>query len=33
MNDLDLLRQYEPIVKFTYGEHFFPTAVDGYVRR
>ena len=33
MNDLDLLRQYEPIVKFTYGENFFPTAVDGYVRR
>lgn len=32
MNKLDLLRQYEPIIKFTEGELFFPTAVDGYIR-
>lgn len=29
--DLDLLRRFEPIVKFTYGELFFPTGVDGYL--
>jgi hypothetical protein len=28
--DLELLRRFEPIVKFTYGELFFPTGVDGY---
>jgi hypothetical protein len=33
MNDLDLLRQYEPILKFTKGELFFPCAVDEYVHR
>ena len=32
MSDLDLLRQYEPIVRFTNGELFFPRAVDEYVR-
>ena len=32
MNDLDLLREYEPIVRFTEGELFFPRAVDEYVR-
>ena len=32
MNDLDLLRQYEPILRFTYGELFFPQEVDPYVR-
>ena len=32
MNDLDLLRQYEPIMRFTHGELFFPRAVDEYVR-
>lgn len=32
MNDLDLLREYEPIVRFTHGELFFPRAVDEYVR-
>lgn len=32
MNDLDLLRQYEPILRFTQGELFFPRAVDEYVR-
>ncbi len=33
MNDLDLLRKFEPIVKFTQGEMFFPCAVDEYVKR
>lgn len=33
MNDLELLRQFEPVVRFTYGEFFFPCAVDEYVRR
>lgn len=32
MTDLDLLRRYEPIARFTDGELFFPRAVDGYVR-
>ncbi len=31
MNDLDLLRQYEPVVRYTRGEMFFPTAIDGYL--
>jgi hypothetical protein len=29
--DIDLLRRYEPIIRFTHGEFFFPMAVDGYV--
>jgi hypothetical protein len=29
--DLDLLRKYEPVVRFTKGEQFFPTDVDRYV--
>jgi hypothetical protein len=33
VNDLDLLRQFEPILRFTEGELFFPCAVEGYVRR
>lgn len=33
MNDLTLLRRYEPVVCFTHGEMFFPCAVDGYLRR
>ena len=33
MNDLDLLRKFEPVVRFTQGELFFPCAVDGYVQR
>jgi len=33
MNDLELLREYEPVVCFTQGELFFPLAVDQYVRR
>lgn len=31
--DLELLRRHEPVLKFTYGELFFPTKVDPYVRR
>ena len=31
MNDLELLREYEPIVRYTHGELFFPCPVDGYV--
>jgi len=33
VNDLDLLRQYEPVLRFTEGELFYPCAVDGYVRQ
>jgi len=33
MNDVDLLRKFEPVVCYTQGEVFFPCAVDGYVRR
>ena len=33
MNDLALLRQYEPVVRYTKGEMFFPCAVDGYLAR
>lgn len=33
VNDLELLRRYEPVLCFTYGELFFPTAVDPYVER
>ncbi|MER2600106.1 MAG: hypothetical protein ABTQ73_11355 [Caldilineales bacterium] len=29
--DLELLRTYEPVVRYTKGELFFPCAVDGYV--
>jgi len=29
--DIDLLRQFEPVVRFTKGEQFFPTDVDRYV--
>jgi hypothetical protein len=31
MTDLDLLRAYEPVIRFTEGELFFPVAVDDYV--
>lgn len=31
-DDLVLLRQYEPVLRFTYGEHFFPMDVERYVR-
>lgn len=30
-NDLELLRAYEPIVRFNHGEFFFPAAVEDYV--
>lgn len=33
MNDLDLLRKFEPVVCFTEGEFFFPCAVDEYLKR
>jgi len=29
--DLDLLRRYEPVLRFTQGEQFFPTDVERYV--
>ena len=31
MSDLDLLRAYEPVVRYTAGEKFFPCAVDEFV--
>ena len=33
MNDLDLLRTYEPAIHYTLGEMFFPSAVDGYLQK
>jgi hypothetical protein len=33
MTDLDLLRQYEPVVCYTKGEMFFPAATDEFVKR
>lgn len=32
-DDLALLRQYEPIVRYTHGEYFFPMDVERYVRQ
>jgi len=32
-SDLDLLRTFEPVLRFTRGEHFYPTDVDRYVAR
>jgi len=32
MSDLTLLRAYEPVVRYTHGELFFPSAVDEFVR-
>jgi hypothetical protein len=32
VNDLELLRQYEPVVRYTKGELFFPCAVDEFVK-
>ena len=29
-SDLDLLRAYEPIVRYTDGELFYPAGVEGY---
>ncbi|MGB3764002.1 MAG: hypothetical protein WA966_12350 [Ornithinimicrobium sp.] len=31
--DIDLLRAFEPVVRFTKGEFFFPVSVSGYVER
>lgn len=31
MNDLELLRRYEPVVRYTHGELFYPAAVEGYL--
>ncbi len=31
MDDLELLRRFEPIAHYTQGEHFFPMAVEQYV--
>ncbi len=31
-SDLELLRQYEPVIRFTKGEQFYPTDVDRYVK-
>jgi hypothetical protein len=31
-DDLALLRAHEPIIRYTEGEHFFPTSVERYVR-
>lgn len=33
MNEMELLRRYEPIIYYTSGEMFHPRAVDGYVTR
>lgn len=33
MSDLDLLRAYEPVVRYTAGEHFFPLDAAAYVGR
>ena len=30
--DLELLRRYEPVVRYTQGEQFYPTDVDRYVK-
>jgi hypothetical protein len=32
-DELALLRRFEPVVCYTRGEQFFPTAIDGYLRR
>lgn len=33
MNDLDLLRRFEPVVRYTQGEMFFPCSVDAYLQQ
>jgi hypothetical protein len=33
VNDLGLLQRFEPIVRYTHGEMFFPTAVEPYVEQ
>jgi len=32
-DDLELLQKFEPVVRFTKGELFYPCAVDGYLQR
>jgi hypothetical protein len=32
VDDLDLLRTYEPVLRFTYGELFFPCSAEAYIR-
>ena len=32
MNDLKLLREYEPVACYTQGEAFYPTPIEGYIR-
>ncbi len=32
VTDLDLLRRFEPVIRYTRGEKFFPMEVDAYVR-
>ena len=32
MDDLSLLRAYEPVVRFTKGEYFYPVSVSGYAQ-
>ena len=31
-SDLELLQRYEPVLRYTKGEQFFPTDVERYVR-
>ncbi len=33
VDDLALLRKFEPVLHFTQGEMFFPMAIDGYLKR
>jgi len=30
--DMELLRRYEPVIRYTQGEQFYPTNVEGYVK-
>jgi hypothetical protein len=30
--DLELLQRYEPVIRYTKGEQFFPSDVERYVR-
>ena len=33
VDPVELLRRYEPVIRFTKGELFFPMAVDAYVEQ
>ncbi len=33
VDPLELVRRYEPVIRFTAGELFFPMAVDAYVEQ